>query len=51
MEQEKLNILNKQHETIGVTTRSNVHAQGLWHETFHFWLLKKEHDTYISIFS
>ncbi|EDW21844.1 NUDIX domain-containing protein [Bacillus pumilus] len=45
MEQEKLNILNEQHETIGVAARSDIHAQGLWHETFHFWLLKKEHDT------
>ncbi|MEH3001953.1 NUDIX hydrolase [Bacillus pumilus] len=45
MEQEKLNILNEQHEAIGVAPRSDVHAQGLWHETFHFWLLKKEHDT------
>ncbi|MDG4730028.1 NUDIX domain-containing protein [Bacillus pumilus] len=45
MEQEKLNILNEQHEAIGVAPRSDVHAQGLWHETFHFWLLKKELDT------
>ncbi|MGG1962205.1 NUDIX domain-containing protein [Bacillus pumilus] len=44
MEQEKLNILNEQHETIGAAARSDIHAQGLWHETFHFWLLKKEHD-------
>ncbi|PCK22852.1 hydrolase [Bacillus pumilus] len=45
MEQEKLNIMNDQHVTIGTADRSDVHAQGLWHETFHFWLLKKEHDT------
>ncbi|MBB6601771.1 hypothetical protein HW432_05690 [Bacillus pumilus] len=31
MEQEKLNILNEQHETIGVADRSDIHAQGLWH--------------------
>lgn len=30
MEQEKLNILNEQHETIGVADRSDIHAQGLW---------------------
>ncbi|MGX9293057.1 NUDIX hydrolase [Bacillus sp. A015] len=45
MEHEKLRIMNDQQETIGVATRSDVHAQGLWHETFHFWLLKKEYDT------
>ncbi|MDR0125944.1 MULTISPECIES: NUDIX hydrolase [Bacillus] len=45
MEHEKLRILNEQHETIGVAIRSDVHAQGLWHETFHFWLLKREHGT------
>ena len=41
MEHEKLNIMNNQHETIGTAARSDIHAQGLWHETFHFWLLKK----------
>ncbi|GLF91607.1 putative Nudix hydrolase [Bacillus safensis] len=45
MEQEKLRILNDQHESIGVAARSEIHTQGLWHETFHFWLLKKEHGT------
>ena len=45
MEEEKLRILNDQHESIGVAARSEIHAQGLWHETFHFWLLKKEHET------
>lgn len=42
MEHEKLRFFNDQHETIGAAARSDVHAQGLWHETFHFWLLKKE---------
>lgn len=52
MEHEKLRIFNDQHETIGAAARSVVHAQGHWHETFHFWLLKKEHNTmYLSIFS
>lgn len=45
MEHEKINIMNGQHEPIGIAARSDIHAQGLWHETFHFWLLKKEHDT------
>lgn len=45
MEHEKLRIFNDQHETIGAAARSDVHSQGLWHETFHFWLLKKEHGT------
>ncbi|MER3126456.1 hypothetical protein ABQG68_13675 [Bacillus pumilus] len=44
MEHEKLRILNDQHETIGVAARSDIHAQGLWHETFHFWLLKEEQE-------
>lgn len=45
MEHEKLRILNDQHESIGIADRSEIHAQGLWHETFHLWLLKKEHGT------
>ncbi|MGG0029558.1 NUDIX domain-containing protein [Bacillus safensis subsp. osmophilus] len=45
MEHEKLRIFNDQHETIGAAARSDVHAQGHWHETFHFWFLKKEHGT------
>ncbi|MEB2272368.1 NUDIX domain-containing protein [Bacillus safensis] len=45
MEHEKLRIFNVQHETIGAVARSDVLTQGHWHETFHFWLLKKEHGT------
>lgn len=51
MEHEKLRIFNDQHETIGAAARSVVHAQGHWHETFHFWLLKKSITPCISIFS
>ncbi|MGE6631563.1 NUDIX hydrolase [Bacillus sp. NPDC077027] len=42
IEQEYLNIFNKRHESIGIASRSDVHAKGLWHETFHFWLLTEK---------
>ena len=40
LEDEWLNTFNDRHVKIGVESRTNVHAQGLWHETFHCWFVK-----------
>ncbi|MGG4169950.1 NUDIX domain-containing protein [Rossellomorea vietnamensis] len=37
MEEEKLAVLNESGERIGVRSRSEIHAKGYWHETFHCW--------------
>ncbi len=42
MEQELLNIFDEKHNHLGVASREEVHKQGLWHETFHCWLIKNE---------
>lgn len=41
MDSELLRIFNRNHEYIGEATRAEVHAKGLWHETFHCWLVSK----------
>ncbi|WP_244668196.1 NUDIX hydrolase [Bacillus sp. NTK074B] len=38
MKDEELAVLNGSGERIGVASRSEVHAKGYWHETFHCWL-------------
>jgi len=38
-QQERFDIFNEQMIKIGVDTRANVHARGLWHQTFHCWVL------------
>jgi isopentenyldiphosphate isomerase len=38
VEHEKLAVLNELGDRIGVASRSEVHAKGFWHETFHCWL-------------
>ncbi|MEK5233695.1 NUDIX domain-containing protein [Lysinibacillus sp. FSL K6-0232] len=43
MEQEIVKVFNEQHKQIGTATRAEVHAKGLWHETFHCWLVNKEY--------
>lgn len=35
---EVLAVFNERDERIGEATRDDIHAKGLWHETFHCWL-------------
>jgi len=43
MEQEIVKVFNEQHEQIGTATRAEVHEKGLWHETFHCWLVNENY--------
>lgn len=36
---EELKIFNKDRTYIGTATREEIHLKGLWHETFHCWIL------------
>lgn len=38
---EMLDIFNEQMQKIGKDTRENVHSKGLWHQTFHCWIINK----------
>ncbi len=39
---EKLACVTEDGALIGVATREEVHRQGLWHETFHCWVVSRE---------
>ena len=43
MEQEIIKVFNDKHEYMGTAARTEAHAKGLWHETFHCWLANKEY--------
>ncbi|OIU72069.1 NUDIX hydrolase [Rossellomorea aquimaris] len=38
MNEEKLAIFDEEYNRVGERTRTEVHALGFWHETFHCWL-------------
>lgn len=38
---EMFDIFNEQMIKIGKASRQNVHAEGLWHQTFHCWIVNK----------
>ncbi|PGS53696.1 NUDIX domain-containing protein [Bacillus sp. AFS041924] len=44
MQDELLKIFDESGKHIGVASRSEVHKKGLWHETFHCWLLSIENE-------
>lgn len=50
MESERLKIFDQHHHPIGVATRAEIHKKGLWHETFHCWLISKIDDEYYLYF-
>ncbi|MGM0898405.1 MAG: NUDIX hydrolase [Bacillota bacterium] len=39
---EKLAYVSESGALIGVASREDVHARGLWHETFHCWVVTRE---------
>lgn len=41
---ELIDIFNDNKEHIGIATRAEAHANGLWHQTFHCWVLRKTQD-------
>ncbi|GAA0359518.1 NUDIX hydrolase [Bacillus horti] len=48
METEKLKFFNENMEYIGVESREEIHRQGLWHHTFHCWIVvQQEGKTYL----
>lgn len=45
---ERFDIYDQQKNWLGTAERSEVHAKGWWHQTFHCWIFKKEQDvTYL----
>ncbi len=40
-ESEMLDILNEEMVVIGTDSRVNAHARGLWHQTFHCWIVRQ----------
>ena len=42
MDNELLNIFDREKNPIGVATREEVHKRGHWHETFHCWFIAHE---------
>jgi isopentenyldiphosphate isomerase len=39
---EQLDIYNPNQQWIGTASREDVHRRGLWHRTFHTWLIQQE---------
>ncbi|EKN69817.1 hypothetical protein BABA_08496 [Neobacillus bataviensis LMG 21833] len=44
MENELVRVFDNQRNPIGVATREEVHRQGLWHESFHCWIVSREEE-------
>jgi len=42
MSEERLDIFDENMTHIGTATRSEVHANGYWHHSFHCWIIKQE---------
>lgn len=42
MDLEYIDFFDKEMNYLGVTTRKEVHENGLWHQTFHGWILRTE---------
>lgn len=40
---EYVNVFDEQHVFTRIASRDEVHAKGLWHETFHCWLYDETH--------
>lgn len=42
MAEERFDIYDEQLQPLGTATRSETHARGYWHRTFHCWLTRRE---------
>lgn len=42
MNEEELDIFDEEYNNIGTDTYSNIHTKGLWHHTFHCWIVDPE---------
>ena len=42
--QEYVDIFDESYNKIGVETKETAHEKGLWHQTFHCWLFRREKD-------
>lgn len=47
---EILNIFDYKHNLIGTEDRAVAHKKGLWHETFHCWLIRKRGEKIFVLF-
>lgn len=45
MQCERLKVFDENYQHNGEATRAEVHERGLWHETFHCWLVSREAGT------
>lgn len=43
-EEERFDIYDEDMRPIGTATRSETHAKGYWHRSFHCWLMRREGD-------
>lgn len=44
MENEQIKVFDTNRNPIGVATREEVHRLGLWHESFHCWIVSREEE-------
>lgn len=42
MEEEQLKVFDENRTPIGIAARSEIHKKGLWHETFHCWIISEQ---------
>ncbi|WP_427181630.1 NUDIX hydrolase [Paenibacillus sp. TC-CSREp1] len=50
MTQERFDIYDNQQQWIGTAPRSEVHARGYWHRSFHCWIVRDEGNTRMVLF-
>lgn len=48
MENEQIAICDESGKTLGRTSREEIHKKGLWHETFHCWIVTEENGRYFT---
>jgi isopentenyldiphosphate isomerase len=47
---EYLTIFDEHMRPLGTRSRAQAHREGLWHETFHCWFFRREHDQCFLLF-